>query len=69
MKNQKQALLAAIASTIAAAVWLVNCILEATIGLTIRGAAATSISLTGVWTFSALCWWLMWHKERKTVQE
>ena len=28
----------AVASTIAAAVWLANCVIEATIGLTIRGA-------------------------------
>ena len=69
MKNTNKCLTVAIMSTLAAAMWLANTVIEYTCGLTICGADSSSLILTAVWTFSALCWWLMWHKERKTVQE
>lgn len=67
MTKCKQSLIAAVMSTICAAVWLANCIIDVMIGLTVYGASPMSIILTVVWSVCAACWWLRWRQERRAV--
>lgn len=62
VSKRKQALLAAVSSTVCAAVWLVNCVLDVLLCLT---ALPQDVLLTCVWAACATLWWVRWHSERR----
>lgn len=67
MSQHKQSLLAAVASTVCAAIWLANCGLD--IAQSLHGSLPRDGLLTLVWTISAVCWWVRWRRERKWAQQ
>ena len=67
MSQHKQRLLAAVASTAAAVIWLANCGLD--IAQSLHGSLPRDALLTLVWTISAVCWWVRWRRERKWAQQ
>ena len=64
MLQRKQSLLAAIASTIAAVIWLVNCVMDA--ALPLFDSLLRDVLLTLIWTVCAVCWWVRWSRVRRT---
>ena len=67
MSQHKQSLLAAVASTAAAVIWLANCVLDTAQGL--HRSLLRDALLTLVWAISAVCWWVRWRRERKWAQQ
>lgn len=63
MSQRKQSLLAAIASTIAAAIWLINCVVDA--ALPLFDSLLRDAVLTLIWTVCAVCWWVRWSRVRR----
>ena len=64
MLQRKQSLLAAIASTIAAVIWLVNCVMDAAMPL--FDSLLRDALLTLICTVCAVCWWVRWSRVRRT---
>ncbi|MBQ7850238.1 MAG: hypothetical protein IJ343_10980 [Clostridia bacterium] len=65
MTRLKHTLLAAAASTVCAAVWLANCVLDVCWG--ICGSLPQDVLLSCVWSACAVLWWLRWRQERRVV--
>lgn len=63
MNGQKQTLLAAIASTVAAAIRGINCVVD--VALPIYGSLPRDAALTIVWAVCAACWWVRWSRGRQ----
>lgn len=66
MKTRHLPLVTAIASTVCAAAWLVNCVLD--VMLPGVGQLVKDVLLTLVWTLSAVGWWCRWRQERRAVR-
>ena len=61
--SMKRKLIAAVASTVCAGTWLLNCMLD--VCLRIPGALMQDAALTLAWLISAAGWWGLWAAERR----
>ena len=67
MMMLKRSLVAAIASTVCAALWLINCVIG--VAVSACGSLRQDMMLTLVWAVCAVCWWMHWLSERKCVND
>lgn len=65
VSKRKQALLAAVSSTVCAAVWMVNCVVDVLLSL---AALPQDLLLSCLWAACAMLWWLRWHSERRAAE-
>lgn len=63
ISSMKRKLIAAVASSVCAGTWLLNCILD--VCLHIPGALTQDVALTLVWLLCAAGWWGLWAAERR----
>lgn len=61
--GMRRKLIAAVASTVCAGTWLLNCILD--MYLHIPGALTQDAAVTLVWLLSAAGWWGLWAADRR----
>ena len=66
MFKHKCHLIAAIAFTVSAAAWLINCALD--VVLSIPGSLGRDALLTLLWSVAATCWWLRWQRFRSAAE-
>lgn len=62
MNKRKQTLLAAVSSTVCAAIWLANCVVDVLVPV---DALRQDVLLTAVWAACAAFWWIRWRSERR----
>ena len=67
INSMKRKLIAAVASTVCAGTWLLNCILD--VILHIPGALTQDAALTLVWLISAAGWWALWGADRRQAAD
>ena len=67
MTKCRQALFAAVSSTVCAVIWLVNSVLDVTMKLETPGQTALHMFSTAVWAACAVVWWLRWKQERRAA--
>lgn len=68
MSRQKQNLLAAVSSTVCAALWLANLAVDLVWKLESPSQTLLHALCTVIWTACAVIWWAQWHRMRKAAQ-